>query len=394
MPMLQYVSQMMNLSGAGDMDQNDFRLQMAMLGCNYSINSDDSYLTIRLTGLEENLEPALRLLNTLVQNPKLEQSKLSVLYSGEKAGRKLERSEPDMIADALVEYVLYGEKSTYLNRLTLKEIKSLKADTLVEAFRLATRYSPEIHYVGKRSADELVGLMMMNYQLPTDPLKSLAPFYRAPKVFLANEVYVVHKKKASQSKIFFHATLEEYNPNKIALYNAFNTYFGGDFSGIVLQEVREYRSMAYSAGAALRQPPVKGQRVVMSGFIGTQADKTNEAVDLFNDLVRAMPQKPERIGMIKRYIAASTVTRRPGFRYLSQAYVSWMNKGYDRDPSAIVLKSIDRLESSNIFDYQKKHMAATPLTIMIAGNAKRFDQKDLAKHGKVIALKEKQLFSK
>jgi zinc protease len=394
MPILQYVSQMMNLSGAGEFDQNAFRLQMAMLGCNYSIRSDDSYFTITLTGLEENLEPALKLLNTLVQNPVLEQSKLSVLYSGERAGRKMERSEPDMIADALLEYVLYGEESTYLNRLTLKEIKGLKADTLVAAFHRATRYTPEIHFVGKRSADELAWLLASGFQLPSDPLKSLAPYYRAPKVFLTNEVYVAHKKKAAQSKIFFHATLEEYNPRTIALYNAFNTYFGGDFSGIVLQEVREYRSMAYSAGAGLRQPPMKGHRIVLSGFVGTQADKTNEAVDLFNDLVRTMPQKPERIGMIKRYIAASTVTRRPGFRSLSQAYVSWLHKGYDRDPSAIILESVEQLESTDIFDYQKKHMANTPLTIMIAGNAKRFDQKDLAKHGKVITIKEKQLFSK
>lgn len=393
-PMLQYVSQMMNLSGAGEFDQNAFRLQMAMLGCNYSISSNDSYLTISLTGLEENLEPALRLLNTLVQTPVLDQKKLSVLYSGEKAGRKLEKSEPDMVVDALVEYVLYGDQSTYLNRLTLKEIKKLKADTLIAVFHRATRYAPEIHYVGQRSADELSALLGATYQLPNDPLKSLAPFYRPPRVFLNNEVYVVDKKKAAQSKIYFHATLEEYNPQKIVLYNAFNTYFGGDFSGIVLQEVREYRSMAYSAGAALRQPPVKGHRVVLSGYIGTQADKTNEAVDLFNDLVRTMPQKPERIGMIRRYLAASTITSRPDFRYLSAAYVSWINKGYDRDPSAIILEGVERLESNNIFDYQKKHMTFTPLTIMIAGNTKMIDLKDLSKHGKVIMIKEKQLFSK
>jgi zinc protease len=394
MPILKYVSQMMNLAGTGELSVDEFRMQMAMLGCTYDIRSNDSYLIISMTGLEENLTKALELMNSMVQNPALDQKKLSILGSAERVNRKLERSEPDMIADALVEYVLYGQQSRYLNRLTMKQIKSLKADTLVAAFRQATQYMPEIHYAGTRTMDEVNLLFSQTYKLPGDVKPSTSPFYRAPRVFLENGVYIAHKKKALQSKIFFHATLEEFDPQKTALYTAFNTYFGGDFSGIVLQEIREYRSMAYSAGAGLVQPPVKGQKMVFSGYVGTQSDKTNEAVDVFVDLVRNMPQKPERIGMIKRYVTSAAVTQRPGFRRLSESYVSWTYKGFEKDPTELMLENIRNLRPTDVFDYQKIHLNVTPLTIIMAGNAKNIDTKALARYGKVTMVKEKSLFSK
>lgn len=394
MPVLKYVSGMMNLSGAAGMSNDEFSLRMAMLGCTYHIWSDDSYLTISLTGLEENLEEALILLNQLVQSPNLEQSKLKTLYSGEKASRKMERKEPDMLADALYEYVLYGQNSSYLDRLTMKQLKKLKADTLVAAFKVAVGYAPDIHYAGRRSADEITELFVRAYTLPLEMKQSTAPFYRVPGVFLVNEVYVTPKKKAVQSKVFFHATLMDFNPGNIGLYNAFNTYFGGGFSGIVLQEIREYRSMAYAAGASLVQPPVNSQRVRFSGYVGTQADKTNEAVDVFVDLMRTMPQKPERMTMIKRYIVSAAATSRPGFRSLSQSYVAWKHKGFDRDPSSILLENVPALTPYDLFDLQKQYLANTPVTIIIAGNTKKFSLKDLEKHGKVHIIKEKKLFSK
>jgi zinc protease len=394
MPMLKYASQMMNVSGTKEMTHDQFALNMAMLGCNYSISSDKSYLTVQLTGLEENVLDALNLIGQLVEAPVLDQSKLSILSSGEKAMRKLERSEPDMVADALREFVLYGEQSEFLNRLTMKQIKRLKADTLVAAFLRAQQYTPEIHYVGRMSLQEMSQLFPNLYPLNDKMKPSKAPYHRIPKAPASNQVFLTHKKRALQSKIFFHAALHEYDPTRTPLYSAFNTYFGGDFSGIVMQEVREYRSMAYAAGARLALPPMGGNPVSLIGFIGTQGDKTNEAIDLFVDLTRTMPHKPDRMEMIRKYLLAATATQKPSFRYLSQLYVSWQHRGFDRDPAAVLMEGIGKVNADDIFSYQKEHLANAPLTIMIAGNQKQFDRKALAKHGSVTRIKERKLYSK
>ncbi len=394
MPILKYVSEMMNLSGTEEMTVDQFRLEMAMLGCTYNISCNDSYLTISLNGPEESFMQGIKLLGILVHHPKLDDKKLAILATNEKASRKMERSEPDIIADALMEYVLYGNQSDYLNRLTMKEIQELKADTILASFARAILYAPEIHFVGRLSVDEVRSMLEENYRFPENPIPTTAPFYRVPTVFMDNGVFVTNKKKALQSKIFFHATLEEFTPQNLALHTAFNTYFGGDFSGLVMQEIREYRSMAYTAGAALVQPPVKGHRMTFQGYVGTQADKTNEAVDVFVGLVRNMPQKPDRIEMIKRYITAAAVTQRPDFRRLSTAYVGWKQKGFEKDPARLLIRHVNEIGVNTLFDYQKIHLVNTPLTIIMAGNMKKFSTKELEKYGKLTLVKEKELFSK
>ena len=394
MPMLKYASQMMNLSGTRDLTHEEFTLRMALLGCNYSISSNDSYLSIHMTGLEENFIEALELLGMLMVHPELDQRKLSVLHSAERANRRLERSEPDAVADALREYVLYGENSRYLNRLTMREIRRLDTDTLTAVFLSALQYMPEIHYVGRMQAEEIYGLFSHLISMTETPLPSLAPYYREPRVFEDNAVYITHKRRALQSKIFFQAALEDFTPYNSALYRAFNTYFGGGFSGIVIQEVREFRSLAYATGATLTTPPTPERPVHFSGYIGTQSDKTNEAVDLFMSLVREMPQKPDRMDMIKRHIAASTATQRPGFRHLSRSLVSWEQRGFTRDPAAVTLEGLDRITADDLFAYQKENLALSPFAIIIAGNARQFDRRALANHGEVTRIRLRNLYSR
>ena len=69
----------------------------------------------------------------------------------------------------------------------------------------------------------------------------------------------------------------------------FNDYFGGGMAGVVFQELREARALAYSVGAVYATGSRKGDENIMSGAIGCQADKTPEALDAFLELFEKMP---------------------------------------------------------------------------------------------------------
>ena len=56
------------------------------------------------------------------------------------------------------------------------------------------------------------------------------------------------------------------------LRSAFNQYFGLDFTGLVLNEIREKRSMAYTAYAFVGTQGIAGQASYLRGYIGTQKD--------------------------------------------------------------------------------------------------------------------------
>ena len=391
-PLLDYAGDIMNYAGTKTKSVSELKQEFSKIGCSYSIYSDNNYITINIEGIEESLQEALILINDLINNPALEENKLNNILENNKADRKMEKAEADGVADALFEYVKYKEKSDYIDRLTLKEIKKLTTAELLEAFNKAAQFETEIHYVGQKSPDEVMEIMNTNLTLATDLNKTKSPQELKINQYKENIIYLVNKKKALQSKIYFFANQDDYIPEQQAYIDAFKMYFGGGFSGLVLQEIREYRSLAYSAGASIRKPiNINGQSYFV-GYVGTQADKTLIALETFNGLIREMPEKSERMPMIKDYLIQSSIIDKPNYRNLSTTVVGWKRKGFNDDPAKINSEIYSKLEFDDIIEFNEKNLKTKPVVIAIVGDKKRIDLEELKKYGKIIEIKEKDLF--
>ncbi|MFH2096224.1 MAG: insulinase family protein [Bacteroidota bacterium] len=393
MPLLEYASDMMNYSGTEKMDVNQLKQEFSKIGCTYSVSSDDSYLYISVEGVESSVRDAIRLTGTLIDYPALEQDKIENLVDGEKTNRKMERSEPDNVADALFDYIRFREKSDYIDRLSMKEIKALNADSLENTFKKAAGYDLTVDYCGTVSPDDLKN-EISKYILGKKVLvKGNSPVITDPELHSENTIFVVDKKKALQSKVYLFMNGKVNPVDDDPVIDAFNLYFGGDFSGLVLQEIREYRSMAYSAGAWFSTPDLKGHPSSFIGYVGTQADKTNQAIDIFVGLIREMPVKKERMEMIRQYLVQSALTSRPEFRDLGESVEQWKLRGYTDDPARVKVPSYKKLQFQNIVSFYEENIMKTPLVICIVGNVKRIDLKALEKYGKIVKVKEKDLFT-
>jgi len=392
MPMLKYISQIMNYSGTNEHTITEYKKEFDKLGCNYSFSSNDNYLILTLQGIESNLDKSLALVNELLHSPKLDKTKLNIIIDGEKGNRKIERSEPDNVAEALLEYVRYKNNSSFLTRLTMNELKKLNTDSLVVGFLKAIQYKTEIHYSGMESQENVEIIINDNLKLSQKPLKSESPLIKPVEKYNENIIFLVDKKKSVQSKIYFFANGNEYNKSNEPFIEAFNLYFGGDFSGLVLQEIREYRSMAYSAGAKYSIPSIAGKPSDFIGYVGTQADKTIDAIEIFYNLIKDMPEKSERLQMIKQYLALTAITSRPNFRDLSETIEKWQWRGYTEDPAKLKYITYNNLTFEDIVKFYKTNIKEKPLVIAIVGNKKQIDIKKLAKYGKIIELPEKKLF--
>ena len=393
-PLLNYASDIMNYSGTKEFELSEYKKEFGKIGCSYNIYSDQSYTYIELDGIEEKLPDALKLISQLLNSPVLKPEKLEILFDEEKTNRKLERSEPDNVADALYEYIRYKNQSDYIDRLSFKELKKLNTDSLVSTFLKASEYETEIHYCGKTGISKLKNIISANLQRTEPVYQSESPVVRDVEKYNSNKIYFVNKKKALQSKIYFLINGKQYEIGQDANIDAFNMYFGGGFSGLVLQEIREYRSMAYSAGALFRRPPLQRKEYYFVGYIGTQADKTNSAIDVFVDLVRNMPKKSERMQMIQDYLKQSALTSRPDFRELSQTVVDWRLKGYTDDPAKIKIPEYEKLTFNNITRFYSENVKSKPMIICIVGDKKRIDMDELKKYGEIINVKESSLFTK
>jgi predicted Zn-dependent peptidase len=105
----------------------------------------------------------------------------------------------------------------------------------------------------------------------------------------------------------------EVNLNNFGKANVFNEYFGRGLSSIVFQEIRESKSLAYTAYVSYANASEKGHANYITNYIGTQANKLPLAVNAMNELMVALPQIPAQFenakGSALKQIASNRINR-------------------------------------------------------------------------------------
>ena len=383
---------LLNYAGGGGFDVKTFKSKLAQLNCNLAVNADDSYTSVSLSGPGANFTRALALFSTFVNAPALYDNQVSRLAESERISRKQQSEEPAIIADALAEYVRYGKHSEYLDRLTLQELHKLKAANITAAFKTATEYEATIFYSGALPENQLKSQLEQHFAMRAPLHKSDGLLVKENNKIAENTVYIVNFQ-ALQAQFAVFANGKAFDPKEQAVINAFNAYFSNDFTGLVMQELRENRSLAYGAGARYATPPLAGKPAYFVGMVQTQNDKILTAMETFMELVRNMPQKADRMENLKRYFNLVAVNC-PDFREVPYYIEANRRLGYTDDPQKTLLPEMEKMTFEDIAGFWQQHVKDVPTAIMIVGNKKNLDTKALAKYGKVVEVKIKDLFSK
>jgi len=392
-PAYQQMGSYLNFIGTQNKSIQEFRKALQNIGATLSVWSSSNYVQISIDGFDSKLEPTLKLIAEFMISAKADDKQLEKLVDGAKMEYKTTKADAESMGNVLYQYSTFKEKSPYLSHLSIKEIKKLKGTELIALFKEVMQYECEIHYIGK---------------LPVDEVKSLIgntiPFAIAPKPAIYTEypiaetnqpmIYIYDDPKALQSKIMFWCNGDIPNEEEKAKLNGFNEYFGAGMSSLVFQEIREFRSLSYSAYAYYVNRYLKGNKGYLFAGMGTQSDKTIEGVQAMTELIKNMPQKPERMESIKKALVQAIHTQNSSFRYLSQTVSSWKFQGYNTDPRKYRMSVYDKLQFNDVVAMYDKFVKGKPIVITIAGNMKKVDLNELAKFGTIIKVKEKQILKK
>lgn len=392
-PRLKYFEGVSSYLGTTDMTDIAFKKALYALGGSFYITSQDDRFTLNIEGIESNYQETMNLVKTYLTEVQPNDEKINRLLDDLKTERKIERKTPSSVSRALNEYVLYGNESTYLKEFSKKEEKKLKTSELIGAFREALTYEVKIHFVGNLEPDIIErGLSrVLNREKITKPAKPLLVRHRS--ISSEQTIFFLEDKKATQSQVYFLMDGKKYVVEETPMINGFNQYFGGDMSSLVFQEIREFRSLAYSAYGRYITPPLKGKHSLFLGFIGCQADKTIDAIEAMDNLIRKMPEKPERHQSIQVALMEKTKSSRPSFRRLSSKVEKWKQLGYESDPNEMMMKQYSSLRYKYITDFYKSEIQSKPYTITIVGNPKKIDFDKLKQFGKVVKVKKKRIYN-
>ena len=401
LPLLEYAAALMNMSGikgTPGIKPAEFRANLAKLGgkCSYSVS--EGYFYVDIEGNEENLEKIVEMVNLHMMFPNFE-SENDMLINNIKgqvySSRKVEERNTDIVADAAFDYVRYGENSPYIKRPALmEEVLQMTPSQLEGVLHQVQNYELEIHYAGALPALDVKNILYTKLSLNQHVRPTKSPVERPVVPITENKIYFLPDASMQQAKVYFLIDGEPYNVKEAVNYMAFNEYFGGGFSGLVMNEIREKRSMAYTAYGYFSRAPKQGQLTKFTGYVGTQSDKVADAIDVYMSLLDSMPQYPETMENIRTVLRQSVLSNKPTFRSKSQRLTANMLLGYKVDPAMLQVRDIQRLTFDNVLSFYEQRVKDKPITILIMGDPKLIDQKQIkAKYGKITKLSKSRLFS-
>ncbi len=391
-PNLQYVAHYLSMAGTKDKSSTELKEDFHQFGASYYFSASNNHFSMHIEGLDENLPEIMRLTQDFLLNVQADETKMKSFKGDLEGEKKIDRDEPSYISSSLHAHILLGENADLQRELTKKEMKKLSGAELVDLFKNVIKYEGSINYTGSIPVKEIASLSH-KHLVTTEELTPGVPYsIREKKTFNQTKIYIINRKKSVQSQIRFHIAGSARKNSNMPQINAFNNYFGGGMSGLVFQEIREFRSLAYSAYGYYQTPKMEGLPSNFAGFIGCQSDKTNDAIAIMDSLINFMPEKPERMEGITSALMEKAQSSKPNFRYLINAYKYWDLAGYNDDPNKLNAEMYPEIHFEDIVNFQHREIKGKPMVITIVGDASMFDLDRLKQLGEVILIKEKDLY--
>ena len=390
-PNLERAMQYWSMQGTESKNFEQFSLELQKLGAELAIFADASTNTIQITGFEKDLDRILELCEEKLTKPANDVKKIDVIAQEELMSEETLKEDASEWGDAVRQYALYGEKSSYLSKTPIKKWKKTSGESLLNEVKTAHNYSGIIAFVGNIDNQTVINALKKHNIIKSDAVKAEKKF-KAENNFTDNQVFIAHNKKFRQSNIFMHVPSETLNENDKAVAQVFNKYFGTDMYSIVFQEIREFRSLGYTAYGYFTYDYLNRKPGFLYTFLGTQSDKTNDGIEALRGLITDMPERMEKFNASKDALIMSRASDYIGFRQMPISVSYWLEQGYKEDPRQKTTDIIKKTEYKDVYEFYKKNVADRPVIIMMSGNKKQIDMKALEKYGTVKELKYKEIF--
>lgn len=394
MPLLPYAAALMEnagIMGNPAVEGKDFDQQVAQLGGAVSYGCNDSYFYISISGEDENLGKIMNLVNRQLLMPYLEQKQLDAIKGSEFFSRLSRQKRTAVQKSALMQYAMYGKKSAYIDEVPFIDIWQLGLPRVQSLVAQARTYALDVFYCGTLPENKVVA------ELPlTEGMRpSTSPFVKDRQSYEKPTVLFLPNSNVQQADLYFYINGRPYDIASDVASDAFNQYMSGGFTGIIMNEIRVKRSMAYSAYGVDATPELPGKDCYFIGYVGTQSDKVNDAISVYMDILTDMPKDSTQLVALKAALKQAAQTAKPSMRSKAAAYEHWQRLGYNDDPAKINAAAIDALTFNDIEKFYEDNIKGKAVTVVLMGDPKKIDLKAIEKKMgcKVTKLSPAKLFN-
>ena len=378
--------------GTNKLSPEQVKQRFYQLACDYSISAGTDNLNVTISGLNENMPKALWLVEHLLGNAKVDKEAYMELVELVKKSRKDNRSNQNANFGALAAYGIYGPYNKVRNVMSNAELDKTNPQTLLNLLKGLRNYKHEVLYCGLSTPEALVKTIDEGHVIG----KTLANVPQGKRYTemqtKENEVWMAPYEAKNIYMMLYNNCGKGWNVEQQPMVYLFNEYFGTGMNGIVFQELRETRGLAYNASARYTTPSRVGGTESLQANIISQNDKMMDCVKAFNNIIDEMPQSDKAFELAKQASMKRIATERTTKFGIINAYLQARRLGLDFDIKERIYNALPKITLKEMVEFEKQSMAKKPLRYLILGDEKNLDMKGLEKIGKIKKVTTQEIF--
>ncbi|UMQ41404.1 insulinase family protein [Chryseobacterium sp. Y16C] len=378
-------TQILQYLGTDQFSPEDLKKEFFKIGVSNDFKTTNDQLLISLSGLEENIEKGIELLQHWMYKVKPDREIYEQFVETVLENRAAVKKDKSRIMTALTNYTKLGASSRFTDIISEEELKNADVEVFTDRLKKLFKFPYQIFFYGKNfeSFTGYIGKYIENATLQVSEPK----LYPEPET--SGNVYFINYDmvQMEMSKV---GRGNPVNINNFGKINVFNEYFGRGLSSIVFQEIRESKSLAYSAYVSYAPNSELNHPDYITTYIGTQPDKLQIAVDTMTELMSELPEVPSQFENARnaalKQIASTRITRTNIFFNTLRL----KKLGIDYDFRKDIYQQIENLKFSDLKEFYQTSIKPIHFNTAIIGKKENLNREAVNKMGtfKEVSLKD------
>lgn len=378
--------------GTSELTAEQVKSEFYRLACNFSVMPGNERTYVMLSGLNENMPAAMKLFEALLADAQVNKEAYTNLAADILKARTDAKLNQRQNFTRLMNYAQYGPQSPSTHMLTKEELEKMDPQELVDRIHRQNSYKHRILYYGPSSKKDLLSTIDQYHRVPETlldiPQGNEFPYLATPETKILIAPYEAKQIYMAQVSNMEKKFEPEFEPSR----ELYNEYFGGGMNSIVFQEMRETRSLAYSAWASLNQPRYLKYPYTIYTQIATQNDKMMDAIHTFNEILNQMPESETAFKLAKDGLINRLRTDRIIKMDIIWSYINAQDLGMDKDSRIKLYNDVQKMTLKDVVEFQKQWVKGRNYVYCILGDKKELDMEKLKEVGPVEELTQEQIF--
>lgn len=389
---LPFAPQYLDLLGTDRLTATQLKQRLYELGCdfNLSVSYDDMYIT--LSGLGGNMTEAMKLMEQITNHAKVDRDAYKKYVESKLKERKDNKLSQNANFSALQNYGIYGEYNPQRNVPDSTELTDKNPQEIIDMISSLKNYKHSVIYYGPLALNQLTAAIDKNHTVGKHLLDAPAGRRYTMESTPKNEVIIAPYDAKNIYLMQYNNSGKTWNPADQPVINLFNEYFGGGMNGIVFQELRESRGLAYSAAARYNIPSDRRDPCHAWTYIISQNDKMPDCLRVFHEILDTIPQSQAAFELAKQSLTKHIAAQRFTKTSIIFAYLNDKKRGIDYDMRRNIYEALPSITLSDLVKFEKENMANKPWRYLILGDEKNLDIKALEKIAPIRRVSTEEIF--